>query len=47
MLTGMREYNWALVLRLFVASSSRRGAKGLNDRRFLEVLHYFTIHNVT
>ena len=47
MLTGMTEDDWATVLRIFAASRSRRGAKGRNDRRFLEALHYFTVHNVT
>ena len=42
MLTGMTEDDWATVLRVFAASCSRRGAKGRNDRRFLEALHYFT-----
>jgi hypothetical protein len=36
MLTGMTEDDWATVLRVFAASCSRRGAKGRNDRRFLE-----------
>ena len=26
---------------------SRRGDKGRDDRRFLEALHYFTLHNIT
>ena len=47
MLTRMREEDWATVLRVFAASCSRRGAKGRNDRRFLEALHYFTVHNIT
>ena len=47
MLTGMTEDDWATVLRVFAASRSRRGAKGRNDRRFLEALHYFTVHNIT
>ena len=47
MLTGMTEDDWAPVLREFAASCSRRGAKGRNDRRFLEALHYFTVHNIT
>jgi hypothetical protein len=33
------------VLRVFAASRSRRGAKGRDDRRFLEALHYFTVRN--
>jgi transposase len=47
MLTGMTEDDWTTVLRVFAASRSRRGAKGRNDRRFLEALHYFTVHNIT
>jgi transposase len=47
MLTGMTEDDWTTVLRVFTASCSRRGAKGRNDRRFLEALHYFTVHNIT
>ena len=47
MLTGMTEEDWATVLRVFTASCSRRGAKGRNDRGFLEALHYFTVHNIT
>jgi transposase len=47
MLTGMTEDDWAMVLRVFAASCSRRGAKGRNDRRFLEALPYVTVHNIT
>lgn len=47
MLTGMTEDDWGTVLRVFAASRSRRGAKAGNDRRFLEALHYFTVHNIT
>jgi transposase len=32
---------------VFEACRSRRGDKGRDDRRFLEALHYFTLHNVT
>jgi transposase len=47
MLTRMQEGDWATALQVFAASCSRRGAKGRNDRRFLEALHYFTVHNIT
>ena len=47
MLTRMRDEYWAAVLRVFEAARSRRGDKGRNDRRFLEALHYFSVHNVT
>ena len=41
MLTRMTEEDWATVLEVFRACRSRRGAKGRNDRLFLEALHYF------
>jgi transposase len=47
MLTCMTEEDWAVALRLFRACRSRRGDKGRNDRKFLEALHYFTLHNIT
>jgi transposase len=47
MLTRMTEEDWATVLELFRACRSRRGAKGRNDRLFLEALHYFAVHNIT
>jgi transposase len=47
MLTRMTEEDWATVLELFRACRSRRGAKGRNDRIFLEALHYFAVHNIT
>jgi transposase len=47
MLTRMTEEEWALVLRVFEASRSRRGDKGRDDRKFLEALQYFAVHNVT
>src|SRR3712207_2502748 len=47
MLTAMRDEDWAIVLEVFEAARSRRGAKGRDDRRFLEALHYFAVHNVT
>ena len=47
MLTGMLEADWATVLMVFNATRSRRGDKGRNDRRFLEALHYFVVHNIT
>jgi transposase len=47
MLTRMTDEDWAVVLEVFRASCSRRGDKGRNDRRFLEALHYFTLHNLT
>jgi len=47
MLTRMSDADWAVVLKVFEASRSRRGDKGRNDRKFLEALHYFTLHNIT
>ena len=47
MLTRMTERDWAVALEVFRAARSRRGDKGLDDRRFLEALHCFTVHNVT
>jgi hypothetical protein len=45
MLTAMTEEDWTIVLQVFDASRSRRGDKGRDDRRFLEALHYFVVHN--
>lgn len=47
MLTRMSDADWAVTLKVFEASRSRRGDKGRNDRQFLEALHYFTLHNIT
>ena len=47
MLTRMTDKDWTIRLEVFAASRSRRGDKGRNDQRFLEALHYFTLHNIT
>lgn len=47
MLTQMSDEDWTKVLVVFEASRSRRGDKGRDDRKFLEALHYFTVHNIT
>ena len=47
MLTRMTEQDWEVVLDVFRAALSRRGDKGRDDRRFLEAVHYFTVHNIT
>ena len=47
MLTRMTDEDWAVAQAVFVAVRSRRGDKGRDDRKFLEALHYFTLHNVT
>ena len=47
MLTKLTEENWTIILRVFEASLPRRGDKAKDNRRFLEALFYFTVHNVT
>ena len=47
MLTAMTEEDWTIVLGCFPRARSRRGDKGRNDRKFLEALHYFVVHNIT
>ncbi len=47
MLTGMSEADWDIVLTVFRSVKSRRGDKGRDDRKFLEALHFFTVHNIT
>src|SRR4051794_798759 len=47
MLTGMSEADWDIVVTVFRSVRSRRGAKGRDDRKFLEALHFFTVHNIT
>ncbi len=47
MLSRMTDQDWATVLEVFRACRSRRSAKGRDNRRFLEALHYFAVHNIT
>src|ERR671913_406748 len=47
MLTRMTDADWAQVVEIFRACRSRRGDKGRDDRRFLEAIHYFAVHNIT
>jgi len=47
MLTQMTEKDWELAVEVFRAVRSKRGEPGRNDRKFLEALHYFTVHNIT
>jgi transposase len=47
MLTGMTEDDWSIVLEVFGAAQSRRGEPGHDDRKFLEAVHFFTVHNLT
>ena len=47
MLTKMTEADWEIVLEVFDAAQSERGEPGHDDRKFLEALHYFTVHSIT
>src|SRR6266403_2027867 len=47
MLTKMTDTDWGMVVAAFRAARSRRGEKGRDDRKFLEALHYFSVHNIT
>ena len=47
MLTGMTVDDWSIVLEVFAAARSGRGQPGRDDRKFLEALHFFTVHNIT
>jgi transposase len=47
MLTGMSEADWDIVVTVFRSVRSRRGDKGRDDRKFLQALHFFTVHNIT
>ena len=47
MLTQMTEQDWEIVLTVFHAAQSRRGEPGHDDRKFLEAIFYFTVHNIT
>jgi len=46
MLTQMAEEDWEIVLTVFDAAQSRRGEPGHDDRKFLEAIFYFTVHNI-
>jgi hypothetical protein len=47
MLTAMTERDWSIVLDVFDAAQSNRGEPGHDDRRFVEAIHYFTVHSIT
>jgi transposase len=47
MLTKMTEEDWRIVLEVFDAAQSCRGEPGHDDRKFLEALHFFTVHSIT
>ena len=46
MSTRMSEEDWAHTLEVFRACLPRRGRKAVNDRLFLEAMHFFTVENV-
>jgi transposase len=46
MSTRMSEEDWEHVILVFRAYLPRRGRKGIDDRLFLEALHFFTVENV-
>src|SRR5207237_2798979 len=47
MLTQMSDADWEIVVEAFQAARSRRGDKGRDDRKFLEALHFFIVHNIS
>jgi len=47
MSTKMNEADWELAVEMFRACLPARGAKGRDDRLFLEALHFFAVHNIT
>ena len=47
MLTRMTEEDWRFALELFDAAQSSRGEPGRDDRKFLEAILYFTVHNIS
>ncbi len=47
MLTKMTDADWGIVVDAFRAARPRRGDKGRDDRKFLEALHFFAVHNIT
>jgi hypothetical protein len=46
MLTRMTEKDWTFALEVFDAAQSSRGEPGRDDRKFLEAILYFMVHNV-
>jgi transposase len=46
MSTKMREADWEHAVMVFRACLPRRGRKGVDDRLFLEALHFFGVENV-
>ena len=45
--TGMTKDDWTIVLEVFDAAQSPSAEPGYDDRKFLEAVHYFTVHNLT
>jgi hypothetical protein len=45
--TRMTDEDWAITVTVFRAAKSRLEEPGRNDRKFLEALHYFTLHSIT
>ncbi len=46
MLTKMTDEEWEFAVEVFRSARSRRGDKGRDDRKFLEALQYFSVHNI-
>jgi transposase len=46
MATQLTEEQWLLLVKVFRASRARRGARGRDDRKFLEALHHLGAHNL-
>src|SRR3954452_1476912 len=47
MLTEMTDAELEIVVEAFRAARSRRGGRGQGERKFLEALHHFAVHNIT
>lgn len=47
MLTGVTDKDWAVTLMVFDAAQPRRGEPGYDDRKFLETVDCFIVHNIT
>lgn len=47
MLSQILEADWRIALAVFDAAQSTRGESGHYDRRFLEAIHYFALHNIS
>jgi transposase len=47
MLTRMTGEDWTFALEVFDAAQSSRGEPGRDDRKFLEAILYFTVHNIS